>query len=67
MEALMLHFPLHVLAPGLLTNQAAAAAAVDHLKGRQVRWLIVERGKAAGGEQLKNIVSARDLSCSQPL
>ena len=67
MQTLMLHLPLHKAPPGLLADQAATAPALNHLKRRQVRWLIVERGKAAGGEQLKNIVSARDLSCSQSL
>ena len=67
MQTLMLHLPLHMAPPGLLADQAAPSTALNHLKRRQVRWLIVERGKAAGREQLKNIVSARDLSCSQPL
>ena len=50
MQTLMLHLPLHMAPPGLLADQAAPATALNHLKRRQVRWLIVERGKAAGGE-----------------
>ena len=56
MEALMLHFPLNMLAPGLLTNQAAATAAVDHLKGRQVGGVIVEGGEAARRQQFEHAV-----------
>ena len=54
MEALMLHFPLHVLAPGLLTHEAAAAPALDHLKRRQVGGVIVEGGEAAGLQELEH-------------
>ena len=54
MEALVLHFPLHVFAPGLLTHEAAAAAALDHLKRRQIGGVIVKSGEAAGLQQLEH-------------
>ena len=56
MQALMLHFPLHVFAPGLLTHEAAAAAALDHLERRQIGGVIVEGGEAAGLQQLEHAV-----------
>ena len=67
MEALMLHFPLHVLPPGLLPHQASAAAAVDHLKRRQIGGVIVEGGKAPGWQQLEHAafgITAHRMECA---
>ena len=50
----MLHFPLHVLAPGLLSHQATAPAAMNHLKRRQIGRVIIEGGEAPGWQQLQN-------------
>lgn len=50
----MLHFPLHVLPPGLLAHPATTATAFDHLKGRQITRMIVDGHESAGGEQLKD-------------
>ena len=36
MQPLVLHFPLHMLAPGLLPHEATTATAVDDLKRRKV-------------------------------
>lgn len=52
----MLHFPLHVLPPGLLAHPATPSTAFDHLKGRQIARVIVDGHESAGGEQLKDAV-----------
>ena len=54
MEALVLHFPLHVLAPGLLPHEAPAAPAMDHLERRQIGGVVVEGREAAGRQQLEH-------------
>jgi len=55
MQALVLHFPLHMLAPGLLAHQAASSAAVNHLKRRKVVGVVVEGDETARSQQFENI------------
>jgi len=55
MEALMLHFPLHVLPPGLLAHEAASSAAVNHLKRRKVVGVVVEGDEASRSQQFEDI------------
>jgi hypothetical protein len=41
-EAAMLHFPLNVLSPGLLTDPAQASPTFDHLKGGEILGVVIE-------------------------
>ena len=56
MKALVLHFPLHMCSPGLLTHQATTATAVNHLEGGEVRGVVIERDKAARVKQFKHFL-----------
>ena len=57
MQALVLHFPLHMLAPGLLAHQAASSTAVDYLERRKVVGVVVEGDEAARSQQFQNVNS----------
>ena len=50
-EPLVFHFPVHVLAPGLLAHPAASTSTLDQLEWRQVGGLILQRDKRARPEQ----------------
>ena len=54
----MLHFPLHVLPPGLLAHEAASSAAVNHLERRQVFRMVVESDEASRSQQFENFKPA---------
>ena len=51
----MLDLPLHVLTPGLLTDPAHASAAFDHLEGRQIIGMVVDRDECSWMEELQNV------------
>ena len=70
MQALVLHFPMHMLSPGLLAHQTPATAAVNHLKRRQIGGVIVEGGKAPGWQQLEHAafgITAHRMECALKL
>ena len=46
-EAIVFHFPVHVLTPGLLAHPAASTAALNQLKGRQVFGLVFQGHEGA--------------------
>ena len=54
-QATVLDFPLHVLPPGLLTDPAHASAAFDHLEGRKIAGMIVNRDESSWMEELQNV------------
>ena len=50
----MLHFPLNILSPGLLTNPAPPTTAFDHVKWRKVVRVIVQHDKRTWSEKLEH-------------
>ena len=50
-QALVFHFPLNRLSPGLLTHPAATTAALNQFKRRQVVGLVLQRHKASRPQQ----------------
>jgi len=51
----MLDFPLHMLAPGLLTHPAQTTPIFDHLEGRKIAGMIVNRDESSWMEELQNV------------
>ena len=53
----MLDFPLHMLAPGLLTHPAQTTTTFDHLEGRKIAWVIFNSDKCAGVEEFNHVAT----------
>ena len=50
-EAIVFHFPVHVLTPGLLAHPAASTTALNQLKRRQVGGLVLQGHEGARPQQ----------------
>ena len=53
----MFDFPLHMLAPGLLTHPAQTTTTFDHLEGRKIAWVIFNGDKCAGVEEFQHVAT----------
>ena len=53
----MLDFPLHMLAPGLLTHPAQTTTTFDHLEGRKIAGVIFNGDKCAGVEEFQHVAT----------
>ena len=53
----MVDFPLHMLAPGLLTHPAHTTPTFDHLERRKIAWVIFNGDKCAGVEEFQHVAT----------
>ena len=53
----MLDFPLHMLAPGLLTHPAQTTTTFDYLERRKIAWVIFNGDKCAGVEEFQHVAT----------
>ena len=53
----MFDFPLHMLAPGLLTHPAQTTTTFDHLERRKIAWVIFNGDKCAGVEEFQHVAT----------
>ena len=53
----MVDFPLHMLAPGLLTHPAQTTTTFDDLERRKIAWVIFNGDKCAGVEEFQHVAT----------
>ena len=53
----MVDFPLHMLAPGLLTHPAHTTPTFDHLEGREIVWVIFNGHDGTGVQEFQHVAT----------